>query len=1123
MRNTIFVSPVKIFIKYILSLLCTMTVVISVFGQDNYRVVNWNVEQGLSNGFIRCMIKDQFGFLWIGTQAGLNRFDGNSFRIFLPNEKDRTSLPNKNIRGIIEDSLHNIWVGTDEGLSRYDIKTDTFTNISLQAAYTESDYSFIPFWASKNEIFCLEAHAKITVIDIHSLKIVRSVAFPHQLEENTRNQDMIYDHSTQSVWRLPDNNEATGGGIYKLNLITGREEHLDWPCFRKIQNHYHWSEGMCYDKSRNSIWINDSEGLMQFDLNNKQFHYVDAAAPFHIQAPGIGLDSNKRVWVGTNNHKIYIYNPAIHTVTIPFPNDSALQEAVNDRNLKIYCDRDGMTWVVYYTQRGLGVNQLIPYSPAVYRYSNATDILSRAGKIRTGFPEFADDGKLYFSMGNELHILDTINAALTTVKYQNLRGIDPRKNYDFLAVSHTGKRVWLVNNATFDLYQADIPTLKCKPVVIENELGRAISGVSLNEDYGVYFIRKFKNNFILWGVNSDKSEALFLCNPDSALAREIINLHDAKAAKIIVDQNYIHIKIKNRKNTSFTYSCTNGKFVKIKTPLDSLAWTAAASDSSDGGWWIANSRGILHLTKDKPEQTYSIEHVVPPGTDIYGIVKDHQGNIWFNTNLHLASLNIKTGKILNLSINDGFRPQEYLFTSFPALDKNSNIYVSGLGYEGRDIVDLEKLRQFYPPSYVYIKKIEVNQQFFDFLTSPNNIQEMNLDYFQNKIDIETGIIDFFSKGGSRLRYKLEGKDNYWQYGSYYNAIRYEGLPAGTYKLIMQASNTADEFNGPEKILNIHISAAYWTTWWFRMVAILSIFGLILLIVQYRSRQLKEKNLQLEEKVMHRTSELKLSLEELKTTQDQLIQREKMASLGELTAGIAHEIQNPLNFVNNFSEVNTELIEELKDELKKLPGNHENETALLSDIQQNEIKIVQHGKRADAIVKNMLQHSRSSSTQKELTNLNSLAEEYLRLSYHGFRGKDKSFNASIETRYGENIPNINVLPQEIGRVLLNLFNNAFYSVYEKEKKEGKQFHPIVSVSTKKNDTWVEIKIRDNGLGIPQNISKKIFQPFFTTKPTGEGTGLGLSLSYDIITKAHGGNLIVESLEGEFAEFIISLPL
>ncbi|MBS1531480.1 MAG: GHKL domain-containing protein, partial [Bacteroidetes bacterium] len=264
-----------------------------------------------------------------------------------------------------------------------------------------------------------------------------------------------------------------------------------------------------------------------------------------------------------------------------------------------------------------------------------------------------------------------------------------------------------------------------------------------------------------------------------------------------------------------------------------------------------------------------------------------------------------------------------------------------------------------------------------------------------------------------------------------------------------------------------------------------------------------------------------ALTELRATQNKLIQSEKMASLGELTAGIAHEIQNPLNFVNNFSEVSAELSDEMEEELSR--GDTEEAMAIANDIKQNLEKIRHHGKRADGIVKGMLQHSRASSDVKEPTDINKLADEYLHLAYHGLRAKDKSFNAELTTHFDEQLPKVNMVPQDIGRVILNMINNAFYATQQKAKANSNSYKPEVTVATCIKDGQVVIKVKDNGNGIPEAIKDKIMQPFFTTKPTGEGTGLGLSLSYDIVVKGHEGKIDVDSKIGEYTEFIVSLPL
>ena len=307
-----------------------------------------------------------------------------------------------------------------------------------------------------------------------------------------------------------------------------------------------------------------------------------------------------------------------------------------------------------------------------------------------------------------------------------------------------------------------------------------------------------------------------------------------------------------------------------------------------------------------------------------------------------------------------------------------------------------------------------------------------------------------------------------------------------------------------------------------LIGALIIF-LVVSVILYRNNQHKQEAYALLQMQKTETDIQKLKVEEtlanLRSTQAQLIQSEKMASLGELTAGIAHEIQNPLNFVNNLSEVNKELLTEMSNEISK--GNYRDVKALARDVINNEEKVSEHGKRADAIVKGMLQHSRTRSGGKEPADINVLVDEYLRLAYHGLRAKDKSFDAKTETNFDNTIEKIDLVPQDIGRVVLNLINNAFYAVNEKRKTAGGDYQPTVNVQTKKLSGKIEIRVRDNGSGIPEKVGDKIFQPFFTTKPTGQGTGLGLSLAYDIV-KAHGGEIKVQSKEGEGSEFIVQLP-
>jgi signal transduction histidine kinase len=392
-----------------------------------------------------------------------------------------------------------------------------------------------------------------------------------------------------------------------------------------------------------------------------------------------------------------------------------------------------------------------------------------------------------------------------------------------------------------------------------------------------------------------------------------------------------------------------------------------------------------------------------------------------------------------------------------------------------------------------------------------------LNYDQNVFSIRVSAIDF-RNSNAIIRYKLENYDQDWRSAKSEDRIQYFKVPPGKYTFRLSSQGT-------EKTLSITISPPLWKT----TLAYVG-YGLLFLGSVYAATRIQKQRViraereKTRERELGQKKEIEKAYFELKATQKQLIQSEKMASLGELTAGIAHEIQNPLNFVNNFSEVNAELISEMKEELSK--GNIQEAATIAAGIAENEQKIIYHGKRADAIVKGMLQHSRSSNGQKEPTDINALADEYLRLAYHGLRAKDKSFNARLETHLDPDVGKINVSPQDIGRVMLNLINNAFYAVSQRKlngSHNDKHLEPTVTLKSKRIDTKVMVSVTDNGAGIPKAVLDKIFQPFFTTKPTGEGTGLGLSLSYDIITKGHDGEIKVDTVEGQGTTFTIVLPV
>jgi len=378
----------------------------------------------------------------------------------------------------------------------------------------------------------------------------------------------------------------------------------------------------------------------------------------------------------------------------------------------------------------------------------------------------------------------------------------------------------------------------------------------------------------------------------------------------------------------------------------------------------------------------------------------------------------------------------------------------------------------------------------------------------------------YQNANPMFQYRLFPYDDLWSVSNNGPIANYYKVPSGKYTFQVRSTRSGMIQNQMHEI-SLIILPPWWRTWWaYALYIVIFALGVYLVHRVQSARVIRKERDRTKDRELVQAKEIEKAYEKLKSTQNQLIHSEKMASLGELTAGIAHEIQNPLNFVNNFSEVNKELIDELKE--AQVKGHKDEIDAITKDILENEDKIMHHGKRAEAIVKSMLQHSRTSTGEKEPTDINALADEYLRLAYHGFRAKDKSFNAQYNTDFDPKLPRIKVVSQDIGRVILNLVTNAFHAVSKKREQEVKNYQPTVIIQTRDFEKSIEVIVTDNGGGIPNAIKDKIFQPFFTTKASGEGTGLGLSMSYDIITKGHSGQLTVESKEGEGSTFTILLP-
>ena len=1094
-------------------------------GNNQYRVVTWNKQQGLGSDAMNVMFKDRVGFLWVGgLEGGLCRFDGATFKNYRATGH-AGMINSESISAFVEDSLKNIWIGTSDGLSRYERTSDSFRNFLTKSDSIGATTSIIPFWATRTAVYCYESlTGTIATYDVHSFER-KQILDLRSAGVNTGElhvSSTVLDTASNCLWLL-DLHGLGRGGILQISLADGHQQKYAWECRKNnLPPHRHSAEAMRFDSKRNSIWLNTGDGLIEFSLSDKTFRHVDAFNEFTKLADydrfvGIDIDREGKIWLAVRPMGIVVYDPKMDKVIQVI--SPYLQGKIGLHNLHIHCDRDGIVWTSDYM--GGGLNEVLPFSPTVKRFApkpGQRDSLSN-GMIYTIVP--AAGGKMWLGTGDGLNIFDPETETFEVLREKDLPGFKGEAIIP-LGIDTIHQKAWVKAGSTdpakiyeMDTYEMDLKTRICRQITFRAG-SKSVDTLTIDH----VLVKPYRNGLLLYNERFQGYPGIYQINAASLYADQIIPLNRKSAigGVEVIEDRFLFIK-PYKKLPNMFFENRNGKWIKIPHMLDSLDWIRLAKNEKDQTYWVSFKDELVHYDQDFKEiKSYGPENGFNGST--FRFIFDHGGNIWFLNDLsRIGRLSPATGMISFLSGTDGYMLKDYSWSVPMTIDRRGDIYVGTGWNKGMEGLDIIRANQYSPTvtSRIYLRSLTVNNQPFPQNFGDGNVETMILRHNQNTIVVETGIIDYYTMGKGQIRYKLVGKEQEWHNGTAYHSIRYDDLAPGTYRLIMQASSTGSEFNGLEKVLIITIAPPYWETWWFRSLAVVAFIALLYGIIQFRSRSLKMRNEELEEKVIVRTKELKHSLEILSSTQAQLIQSEKMASLGELTAGIAHEIQNPLNFVNNFSDLNKELALEMKSEIDK--GNFEDAKAIADDIAENAEKINHHGKRADSIVKGMLEHSRSSTGIKEPTDLNALADEYLRLAFHGLRAKNKSFNATLKTDFDPDTGKINVIRQDIGRVVLNLITNAFHAVTEKRDKQSNgAYEPTVWVTTKRLQGSVELRVRDNGHGIPPKVLGKIFQPFFTTKAPGQGVGLGLSLSYDII-KTHGGELLVETVEGEWTEFLI----
>jgi len=776
-------------------------------------------------------------------------------------------------------------------------------------------------------------------------------------------------------------------------------------------------------------------------------------------------DGKNRLWIGTEKG-VSLKLPNDQFQKYYFKNNQGVKTDLGDIN-KLYEDSNGQVWVGSNDHGLLRLNE----NKQEFEHFNIKNGITSVRSIQEDV-----NGNIWVSVLNQgVYILDSKTVRLITKFEQDTKEVHGLLS-DFIREMFLDSKgnMWLgdAGDNDYGLFRFDEKTDNFLHYKEDD-----IDTLTLNSNEIRYFIEDDKSR--MW-VNTDGG----------------VNLYDRE----------------------------KDVFYPTKVSAD-MASSRTMKKGNNGKVWVATyaGGGLALVGPNIHDITMYGEDKGLLHNDISNIIMDDLGHLWLPTQRGLSVFDTLTKTYTSFFEKDGF--QKFSRDNPSLKTSDGNIWIGG-HYGLNKIVPSEMFKKDSTLPEVLITSVGVLDSVY---SSPDGIifkqavsytDQVKLQYWQKDISFDFVALHYLRSEDNLYSWKLENYDNKWSAPSKQRQVSYTNLSPGKYTFRVKGSNADGIWNEEGASIEIIIAPPWWFTWWAYLIYAM-IIGLIGLQIHktQKARTLRKAREKSQEKELAQAKEIEKAYTELKSTQAQLIQSEKMASLGELTAGIAHEIQNPLNFVNNFSEVNSELIEEMNEELDK--GNMDEVRALAKDIDENEQKIMFHGKRADSIVKGMLQHSRSSNGKKEPTNINALADEYLRLAYHGLRAKDKTFNATMKTDFDKSIGNINIVSQDIGRVVLNLITNAFYVVDEKKKSGVDNYEPTVTVSTKKVGQNIEIKVVDNGNGIPKKILDKIFQPFFTTKPSGKGTGLGLSLSYDIV-KAHGGELKVDTKKNEGTEFIISLP-
>ena len=1076
-------------------------------------------------------IKDKNGMLWFGTKKGIAMYDAENLFIYgLEQGLDASDITN-----IFQDSKGRIWVHgnvetvfvidfdakliheitnsligsnrhgmmeADDGTFWFAPLRDGFRILDFEAKTIKRfgveqgllDYFNITPFQDKGGLMWLSTNQGVNIIDLEAGKNIQFTKKDGLLGTFVGS---FYQNDTGEIWI------SSPGGV---NIVNSDKSEISYLTkdngFRDFL-----SNSYVFRDSQGIYWLGTSDGLLfsydekaglinRFELNHAQSNWVydliedeqgdiwasiaqgglfkinvNSGRPGNFQSDsGLGNDnfwatlvaSDDKIWIGTHGG-IDVYDPKSQTVR----HIGTAQGLINERNTNLLEDKKGRIWAGGNTS---GLSIIEPKSGTIKKLSSDEGL---PFNLITNIIE-GDNGQMW--LGTEGGGI--LNIDLDKSVYRSLVMKDSAENVtwvDRLILSDEGD-LWLASRE-YGMSLIDTKEATRRKLTTANGLVSDHVSSSAKDENGN-----------IWVMTDIGAQLIDPINHTLTTFTRSEGLSANDGYEIICNKNKVFL------------GTSNG--LTIIEPFSGMAddkvhWNVKTLGKEQGLTYVDFAQNSFSFDKD--DRLWGGAGLI--GSESLFVMDEiKEDSTAYPT--YITALNI-------------FDKPQVFADREKIKEKTSNIDTLWV----RDNNTFSILNESAKDS-IYLSHNEIK---WESVQGPYNMPVgLTLEYTQNYLSFTYNGAQFNNPDKVVYRYILEGIDKNWSpITDKITSENYRDLPPGNYNFMVASKGFNGIWSKPAE-LKFTILPPWWQTWWAYSIFVALFLGLGLVILHYRSKWLKKENRILEERVNERTTELKKTINELENTQSQLIQSEKMASLGELTAGIAHEIQNPMNFINNFSEVTIELVDEMCEELEKGEVNEAKDIS--KDIIQNLEKITHHGKRASSIVKGMLEHSRNSSGQKEFIDINVLADEYLRLAYHGLRAKDKSFNADFKTDFDETLPKVEIIPQDLGRVVLNIINNAFFavtSIPEEERTEA--YKPLVTVSTKNLGDQVLISIKDNGPGIPKEIKDKIFQPFFTTKPTGKGTGLGLSLAYDIVTTGHGGAIELNTEPGKGTEFVIYIPI